>query len=492
MLKSLYAKLSVSLALLFIMVGILYTCLSFYSTSNYLQQVGQELNMDLAKNLVTDRNLVDKGQLDEKALSDTFMAYMTINPSIELYLLDKNGLILSYSAEPGKVKRHSVSLLPINRFLNKEKLPLLGDDPRSHEKKKVFSVTPIPNKDNIEGYLYIILHGEQYDGVENLIKDSLQWKQAGMTLIASLLMGFILALFIFYKLTSRLNGLVKNVDKFCSNDFVQFEPSTSIEQKKSYDEIDQLEHSFEQMEHRLLEQMDQLKQQDGLRRELVANVSHDLRTPMAILHGYLETLSLKVDTITPEQQVHYINQALRSSDRLTVLISQLFELAKLEAQEAKPDKDECDLTDLVHDAVQKFQIKASEKNIALTLRAKNNTLFAYVDIGLIARVIDNVLDNAIKFTPELGRIDVYLSEEKEAITLQIKNSGKGISTHDLPNVFDRFYQGNNGRQYQSSGLGLAISKRIMELHSGELLAVSTLNKETVFTLKLPNKSKKTG
>lgn len=484
MLKSLYAKLSVSLALLFIMVGILYTCLSFYSTSNYLQRVGQELNMDLAKNLVEDRHLVEKGQLDEKALSDTFMAYMTINPSIELYLLDENGRILSYSAEPGKVKRNAVSLLPINSFLNKEKLPLLGDDPRSHDAQKVFSVTPVPSKDNVEGYLYIILHSEQYDHVETLIKDSLQWKQAGMALIVSLLLGFILALFVFYKLTSRLNNLVKKIDNFFNRDLIPLKLTSK--QQKTYDEIDQLDHSFMEMKLRLQEQMDQLKQQDDLRRELVANVSHDLRTPLAILHGYLETLILKADTITVEQQAHYIHQALCSSDRLAVLISQLFELAKLEAQEEMPDKDNCDLTDLVHDSVQKFQIKALEKNITLTLETKNNTLFSFIDIAQISRVIENLLDNAIKFTPELGYIEVSLSKEKETIMVQIKNSGEGIATQDLPNIFNRFYQGTNGKQYHSSGLGLAISKRIMVLHEGDLLVKSTPHKETVFTFKLPS------
>ncbi len=144
--RTLYARLALALTGLLVLVGILFTALTVFATRNHLQEADQRLNRDLAQNLVADRNLVQQGRLDQAALEETFRHYMVINPSIEIYLLSATGEILAYSADPGKVKRRGVSLEPIRRFLEGERdFPLLGDDPRSHDRRKAFSVTPIPS-----------------------------------------------------------------------------------------------------------------------------------------------------------------------------------------------------------------------------------------------------------------------------------------------------------------------------------------------------------
>ncbi|MBO6851524.1 MAG: sensor histidine kinase, partial [Marinobacter sp.] len=142
-LKTLYARLALGLFLLLVTVGISYAFLSGYTLREYQASLNQELNRDLARNLVADRNLVDEGRLNEAALQELFSLYMTINPSIEIYLLDRAGQILAYSADPARIKRKRVSLEPIRALLaNQEEYPVLGDDPRSHDRRKVFSVTP--------------------------------------------------------------------------------------------------------------------------------------------------------------------------------------------------------------------------------------------------------------------------------------------------------------------------------------------------------------
>ncbi len=161
MIRTLYARLALVLVVLFISIGLLYALISTSSTRHYLQEVSQQFNKDLARNLVADRNLVEEGRLNEAALKETFHQYMVINPSIEIYLLDPAGNILSYSADPGKVKRRRVALGPIRAFLSGDQgYPLLGDDPRSHDRHKAFSVTPVPSADNAQGYLYVVLRGE--------------------------------------------------------------------------------------------------------------------------------------------------------------------------------------------------------------------------------------------------------------------------------------------------------------------------------------------
>lgn len=484
MFRSLYAKLSLSLVALLICVGVLYTLISLSSAQYYLQKTDQKLNLDLAKNLVADRNLVESGTLNEKALSSTFMEYMVINPSIEIYLLDPAGNILSYSADPGQVKRRSVSLQPIKAFLNGEKLPLLGDDPRSHDRQKIFSVTPVPSAAEPEGYLYVVLLGEQYDNAEQFIKESIIWKQTGGALIGSLLLGLTVGLLLFRKLTQRLNRLSNDMDDFRQSDFSQHLITTT--QQKTNDEIDQLSNTFNQMAQRIMQQMDELKQQDSLRRELVANVSHDLRTPMAILHGYLETLQLKGEQLNQDEQNHYVAQALQSSERLNQLITELFELAKLEAQENILAREEINIAELAHDVAQKFQLKAKQKNIYLSLAIDTESLFTDADIGMVARVFENLIGNAIKFTPVGGHIKVCISETNGKPAVKVHNSGPGIAAEDLPKVFDRFYQGkDNSNRAKPGGLGLAIAKRIIDLHGGSIDVDSTPGQGTVFSFMLP-------
>ena len=141
--RTLFAKLALALTLLLLGIGLLYAVLSATLTRHYQQEFLQSLNRELASNLVTGRKLVTEGALDQKALKETFNHYMMVNPSIEIYLLDHNGAILSYSAEPGKVKRDHVDLQPIRDFLSGTAFPLLGDDPCSFERRKVFSATRI-------------------------------------------------------------------------------------------------------------------------------------------------------------------------------------------------------------------------------------------------------------------------------------------------------------------------------------------------------------
>jgi len=483
MLRTLYAKLSLILVLLLLVVGMIYAFLSLSSVRYYQQEVEQKLNLDLAKNLVMDRNLVESGRINQAALKETFSVYMTINPSIEIYLLDLDGKILSYSADPGKVKRNSVSLRPIRSFLSGERLPLLGDDPRSHEQSKVFSVTPVPSAEVPEGYLYVVLRGEQYDDIEHFINESIIWHQSGWALAGSLLLGLLAGLVLFYQLTRRLNRLSGNINDFRRSDFSQF--NETLGQHRPGDEIDQLSTAYEEMAKRIVVQLSDLKQQDRLRRELVANVSHDLRTPVAILHGYLETLELKNDSLSGEEKHNYLQLALQSSARLTHLISELFELTRLEAQETTLHCEPFNLAELAQDVAQKFQLQAEEKQVLLMVEGDSTTPFVNADISLIARVLENLVANAMKFTTQ-GGISIYFEQSGDILLCRVSDTGPGIPPEHLPHIFDRFYQGeHDNSRLQPGGLGLAISQKIIELHGSRIDVESLQGKGSTFSFVLP-------
>ena len=157
--RTLNAKLAaISLTLLFAL-GVVYVALSLYTAKHHFEEAQQRLNEDLAEHLVTQKILFVDGDVNETALKDVFHMLMVINPNLELYLLDPAGAVLAYSAPPETVVRERVSLEPVERFLQSDALPILGDDPRDPDRQKIFSVAPVGDA----GYIYIILASEEYD-----------------------------------------------------------------------------------------------------------------------------------------------------------------------------------------------------------------------------------------------------------------------------------------------------------------------------------------
>lgn len=489
--KTLYNKLALALFSILIAVGLLYAILSLFMAQHFQQQVVQKLNKNLASHLIVDRQLLHNGMLDQVAIKKTFDHYMTVNPSIEIYLLNKSGKILSYSADPGKVKRSHVSLQPIEQFMAGKEFPLIGDDPRSHDRRKIFSVDNILFQDGSPGFLYVVLRGEEYDRAEHFLRDNYLFKLSSTALLISLIVGLFVGLLLFHWLTKRLNRLTLLINTFWDSNFSLHTPyskntaKNTRENNKNFDEIDALGNNFDLMAERIIEQIDTLKKQDQLRRELVANVSHDLRTPLATLRGYLETLHIKGDKLNETERQDYLSTALRHSERLSRLIDDLFELAKLDADEIKLHYEKVALADLTQDVIQKFELQAIKQGITLKLDTDNHSPFIHADIALIERVLENLISNALHHTEKGGSVNVILTKDEESIELQVKDTGHGIAAKELPYIFGRFYQADNNRSGGGAGLGLAISQKIIKLHESIITVSSTVDKGTVFSFKLP-------
>ncbi|MFQ5643301.1 MAG: ATP-binding protein [Thiogranum sp.] len=484
MARTLFARLALALTLLLLGIGLLYAILSATLTRHYQQEFLQSLNRDLAGNLVTGRRLVTKGVLDQKALKETFNHYMMVNPGIEIYLLDHDGTILSYSAEPGKVKRERVDLKPVRQFLSGTEFPLFGDDPRSFERRKVFSATRIPGEGQAPSYLYVVLRGEEYERIEQLFQHNFLLQLTGAALLVSLCIGLIVGLILFRLLTRRLHSLARSMQDFNESDFTRHTPWQ--QQHRHIDEIDVLGQHYNSMAERIREQLDALKKQDVLRRRLVANVSHDLRTPLAAMHGYIETLQMKEQDFDSATRSEYLETALQHSRRITKLVDELFELAKLDAREAQPKREPFALAELIQDVIQKFQLAATERRIKLSMESDEALPFVDADIAMIERVLENLISNALQHTGAGGEITVSLRPTGSLVEVQVQDNGSGIAEHDLPGIFNRFYQaGNNEHSDHHAGLGLAIAQHIVRLHGGSIEVHSKINQGTRFFFSLP-------
>jgi len=488
MLKTLYSKLAIALFGLVCLIGLLFFLLVSYSTELHQQEVTQKLNATLAQHIVNEEPLFNDGGVNRPALKEVFHMLMVVNPSIEVYLLDKEGKILDYSAPVEKIKRSAVDLQPIKTFISGDReFPIVGDDPRDQEKQKIFSVAPVMRAGQLECYLYIILAGEEVDSITSMLAGSYIARFTVGGVIASLLVALLAGWLIFFLLTRRLSHLSSVINAYASKGSHQTTAQRCPETTNNADEIDRLGKNFNIMADRIDGQLHELKNNDSQRRELIANVSHDLRTPLATLHGYLETLILKGDNLPIEERERYLQIAASHSQRLNQLVDELFELSKLESCETLLNIEPFSLGELVQDVVQKFKLQAEAKDIALKTEFGNNIAFAYGDIGLMQRVLENLLENALRYTPAGGCISINLINDSNQIQVRVADTGCGIPAEELPHIFDRFYRLEKSRQGKgdNAGLGLAIVKRIIELHGSVIEASSEINRGTSFQFNLP-------
>ena len=488
MFKSLYSKLALVLLALFCLLGVSIVVLTQFASDMYQQEAVQKLNRDLARQIVAEKILIEDHQINRQGLKEIFHMLMVVNPSIEVYLLDPGGDILAYSAPPGKVKRERVDLKPIEKWFEAGTVfPLTGDDPRNPEKKKVFSAARIPEQGPLQGYLYVILGGELFDSVVQKLKGSYIMQLSAGWIAASLLFVLAAGLLLFAYLTRRLRRLATVM---ASPDLDQAAGSLqaiTAGDRPPRDEIDRLTVTFKQLVDRIQSQVSELKKADSLRRELVTNVSHDLRTPLATLRGYIETLFLKDESLSVDDRKHHLEVAIQHCERLSKLVNELFELAKLDSNEIQVRYEPFNISELVHDVVQKFELSASEKQLSIQIDLDPGLPFVNADIAMIERVIENLLENAVRHTPAGGSIRLSFSPQNSDIAVDVSDTGCGIPREDLPFVFDRFFRREKTRSGKTgySGLGLAIARRILELHNKSIRVESTPGSGTTFTFLLP-------
>ena len=486
--NTLHGKLIAVLVCLGITMAVMFLMVIQYSDTMRRQKTNQVIYRSLAAQFVDEHLLPDDAHGDSARMQAVFDRWRIINPRIDVYLLDETGRVLAYSGKAGFRKRDSVSLAPIREFLgDNAALPILGDDPSEEAKRRVFSAAPISHEGRTVGYLYLILRGLSGDSIAEQIRNNYFLRDSISLLAGGLLLALLAGALIIRLVTNRLHQLSLIVDRFRQNGFAGPPAPPSPRAAGRRDDIDHLAETFGQMADRITEQMSELKRVDALRRELIANISHDLRTPLAALQGYLETLQVKGDFLSPEEKNCYVAIALKQSQQLGRLTGNLFELAKLDAGQVKITVEPFVLEDLVQDVAQQFELAAANKQVRLEAVVPAQLPLVAADIGMIERVLKNLIDNALRYTPAGGRVRIAVLADAGHVRVQVADTGRGIDEHDLPRIFDRFYRGEKSREDYSgnAGLGLAIAKRVLELHGCSIEVASVPGIETTFTFTLP-------
>ena len=490
MLNTLNRKLS--LALLIIVSGVGFTALiiSRLGICLYYEELTQKLNQDIAMYVTSAHELIQGDVGSEQAIKLLAQQAMVINPAVEVYLLDTQGKVLQHALNAGELVRKQIDVRPLQDFIRGDELyPIRAEDPRHASSEKIFSAAEIRSGQKLLGYFYVVLGGKLYDELsENLAWSYIGKQMLGYFLIIATAIALI-GLFIFRMLSQPLIKLTSDISQFAKTELGE-DSLHSLSHDHQKDEVSHLNAVFQIMSRKITEQLEQLRTTDRLRRELVSNVSHDLRTPLATMQGYLETLIIKDQALTGQQRIDYLRSAEKGCHRLSSLISDLFELSKLESGSKKPTLEYFPLVELMYDTAQSFKLELKQKDITLSISSDENKTCVHADIGMIQRVFDNLIKNAITHTPQSGSIRIHMGMSHKGILVTVEDTGRGICKEDLPRVFNRFYQSSLSSQKrikasEGLGLGLAIVKKILELHGSDIKVTSQIRKGTRFQFTLP-------
>jgi signal transduction histidine kinase len=479
---SFYARLSVIFLILISLLGAGCIAIAFYFSGHLFDEVEQFLNRGYAQSIAAEiQPLLGDGFSGERI--DRAIHYMMVlNPMVEIYLLDDTGRILAYFTRPGeKIIRQKINLKPLDGFIGTTHTSLiLGDDPGSPDRQRPFSAAPL-KMGAVQGYVYIILGGQGYEQTVNTIRSGYYARTALVTfslvLLATLIAGFLL----FFLLTGRLRRLNSAILSFKPG-----KPFTPVVFKGS-DELSSLGRAFNAMAASLVEGVERLQRAGAMKKELVANFSHDLRSPLASIRSYLETMLLQDTRLTPAKRQELLGIVIRNVTGFQSLVEELFELVMLETGHVEPGLELISLRDLVQDIVLMLKPAADTAQIVVSLTAMDGLPLVRADIGMIERVITNLVENALRYAPPGSTISVLLTVGDGQMLISVQDTGPGIPADELPHIFERYFHGKQEKTGASgkTGLGLAIARQIMELHGGTLTVESVPGRGACFTCGLP-------
>ncbi|WP_455169896.1 ATP-binding protein [Aegicerativicinus sediminis] len=480
--NTLFYKIAGFLALLFLVLGFFITKSSIKLSEDYHNEITQGLNKDVSKYIVKEvQGLYDGDTVAESKMSDLMHHVMATNPATEVYLLDLNGNILKHVAMNKEVKATSVDLFPIKEFIGRDgKVYIMGDDPKLPGAKKIFSAAPYLHNNKTVGYIYTIVGGNDYDALLLEHQGSYIRKLSVRNMLYFLSAALAIAVLTVYLLTRNFNKIALAFKSFKKGNH-----DARIE-GVNHGEMGLLANTFNDMAETIQSNINELQSVDNLRKELIANISHDLRTPIASIRGFVETLMIKEDELNEEEKQRYMEIVLKNSDKLKKLVDDLFELSKLEAKQRSLQPEAIQIAELIQDIADKYRIIAKRKGVSINTVYSKDLPLVYADIALIDRALQNIIDNAIEHCEPGDVVSLELSREDNEVKISVSDTGSGIPPQELPHIFERYRKGKFLTDSEKgSGLGLAIVKKIMDVHNIKIHVKSIINQGSEFFFRLP-------
>ncbi len=372
----------------------------------------QSLHKELASHMRDDNPLMIGTDYNPKALKSIFHTLMLIGPDFEIYFLDSQGNITTHAAPDGAKLMDSVDLNPIQQFLNNEPLPILGEDPRNRGEHKVFSVAAIKELGSTVGYLYVVIGSTRHDAIANAQVDTPYIALAGLVLVS--ILGFALGAYVLVKrsLLNPIERVTKQLQQQAEHDFY-LQPDFTHQ----VPELVPIAHSYQMMAKHIQQQFLQLEYQSSHRRQSLLQLSHDLKTPLSSVLGYLETWRLKHPESDP-----LIDVAFRNCEKLSTQLHSLLDAARKEAPMPNYEYRPVDLGALMAECAEMMQSQLSRKEVVLKVDM-DSEIQTVGDKGLLERLVLNLLENALRHSPLGSEVhcQAHLSEDKSRILFTFVN-----------------------------------------------------------------------
>jgi len=428
---------------------------------NYLIQRQAQVLRNNRAELTYVVNRYESGRISLPMLSNRVTAF---EKRFDIYvtLVDPRGTIIRRGQNTSLTEINSL----IGKVLNEGVTPTGNGGTEIVTSKDVTFSIPLIEKEQMRGIAI----------VKAPVKVSSLYAQAFGSVFLSVLIALGIAMvatyFISRYLTKPLKDLTKAAGRIARGDF------SNRVQVTTSDEIGQLAVAFNDMMYRL-------EELEGVRRDFIASVSHELRSPLTSIRGFVQGM---LDKVIPEdEKEHYLTLTIKETQRLNRLIDQLLDAARIDSGNFMLDKERVDILQVIRHVLKTMEPSIREKCQHFQVDLPERPIIGLVDPDRLEQIVINLVSNACQYTPEKGKISFSLRVHHDKAEFYVSDTGEGISKEDLPHIWDRFFKADRSRTNKKvgTGLGLSIVKNLVEAHGGHVSVESVVGLGTKFTVTLP-------
>ena len=460
----------VSFVLLAVIMGSMISNYSFEAKRSLVESSAQSTLQSLeAFSRLTGKSFLTLLDEDRDQILET-LELQANNSEALVFITDLEGRILISSREPeGFVwETDGIPSSAASQIASGQNSYGFSDLGGAFEKKHLNSISLLRSDGEAEAILFISAPSAQMKGIVD---------RMSRTVIVSTLLVFAVSLIAVYLMSEKITEPLKDMSR-AAKAFAQgrFDVRVPV---SGEDEIGELAKAFNNM-------ASSLEKQEDLRNTFLANISHDLRTPMTSISGIIDCI---LDgAIPPEKQNHYLQQIASEVRRLSRLVSSLLDISRMQAGERRFNMTAFDVCEMARQILISFEQRLEEKQMEVSFDCSSDNILVFADMDAIHQVLFNLIDNAVKFSNEKGSLTITVNQKDKKVYVSVANTGMGIPPEDQPYVFDRFYKSDKSRGLDKTGvgLGLFIVRTIIERHGEEIRVRSEYGKNCEFTFSLPS------